>query len=294
MIRRLSVSALLGLALSTGIASAEDRASANPVKASPADEAIDAAPADAPAAAVPLAPKQVATVAPGAHPSYLRSAPRTPPGAPAADSGSGALRGVMAFGLIAALGAVALYLRKKRSGPVQLKRELRLHVLGSVQVGPKASVALLSVGHEALLVGVSEHGVTALRTFGKDELGALSGGPLTSTKGRAASSAALPETAPNEPSQVFRDLLLSATRSQSTQSAPSAQSPVRAVAARRAADEDDGMPAHLAEVLRQAAGPVVSQMREQHAAPATRSENAFGEPEGQASELVRRFRGLHS
>jgi len=288
VIRRLSVSTLLGLVLSAGVAGAEDRASANPVKASPADDPVAAAPADAPAAVTSAAAKPIATVAPGTHPAYLRSAPRTPPGAPAPDSGSGALRGVMAFGLIAALGAVALYFRKKRSGPIQLKRELRLHVLGSVQVGPKASVALLSVGHEALLVGVSENGVTALRTFGKDELGALSGGPLTSTKARAVASTPASEAAPNEPSQVFRDLLQSATRSQS------AQRPVHAVVARRAADEDDEMPAHLAEVLRRAAGPVVTQVREQAAPPAARSENAFGEAEGQASELVRRFRGLHS
>lgn len=79
----------------------------------------------------------------------------------------------IALGLLFALGAVAIYARRRRSPGGALRTQVRLHSLAALQLTPKSKVALVSVGREALLLGVTEQGISCLRCYPEDELWSL-------------------------------------------------------------------------------------------------------------------------
>lgn len=137
--------------------------SAAPAAVSAAVEAPVPAPAAAPAPApVPVAAPAPQAKAPAASPSWLR--PDKPMAKPALETqhGPSPFRIVSMLLLVAGLGGVAMYARRKRqgAGPVEAKGQLKL--LGTTRVGPKATAVVVEVAGKRLLLGVTEQAVSTL------------------------------------------------------------------------------------------------------------------------------------
>lgn|GEM_PF-6044970 len=223
------------------------------------DSAQDAAHA---VAASPAAPDR----------TYLRA--KTTPAVPTEKTESSPLRMVCAGLLLLALGAVALHLRRKRT-PLNLRgSQVQLTVVTRLAVTPKAQIALVSVGREALLLGVTEHGITTLRSYSMAEMPSLTFPPETEPRAPASSVARTPEPPVEVPSpgQAFQSLLAKASGAKTSTAAPS---PTRNAPSRV---DEDGVPEHLALALDDAG----------------LLKSSFEDPDGQAQELARRFRELHS
>src|SRR5690606_28225018 len=143
----------------------------------PAAQAVPAAPApaapEAAAAEVLEADTRAAAPAPQAEaspPSYLRQTPKStgPEAGPKSETDIG-LRATIAVVLLLALGGAALFLRKKQKSPLR-PSQVHLSMVAAVGVGNKAQVCLVTVGREALLIGVTEQSVTPLRVYPESEL----------------------------------------------------------------------------------------------------------------------------
>lgn len=322
------------LAFAVALASAPVAAQTAPEKPVPAV----AAPAP-PAAAAP-SEKPAPSAKPLTAPGYLRptaGGPEKPTSAAGTRPESGgAWRGFVAVGFVALLGGAALYVRKKRGAPPLLGSSVKLHTIGALQLSPKASLALVSVGNEVLLVSVSDQGVQTLRTYVPEEFGSLTVGsrsfestlvsptpsapaetesspygaarapsaaqtsyaqpsyaqqayaaqPSYAQPGFTPSAASAASGAPaHQPAQAFRDLLAEAARAQRAATTEPLRV-VRETALGPGAPADEEVPPHLAALLAETETP-----RDPAAA---RSREAFGEPEGQASELVRRFKDVRA
>ena len=267
--------------------------------------------------------------------SYLRKAtPSTEKAAPSPTERSDPSFGrvLAALLLLALLGAFAIYAKRRKGGGSALLRDhVRLHTIGSVQLGPKSQVALLSVGREAILVGVSEQGITCLRNFREEELGSLTT--------RNAPSPSETESIEMEAEDAFNDLLVRAAqtaplRSEAKQgavatpmrrafSSPAPAQPLRSASGASASassgsvattldeftpsgfrdDFDDHeeleeqIPPHLVDMLAHASLQTTQgQTRPSNVKPLRphqlHPQSHFAEPEGQAAELMRRFAEL--
>ncbi len=233
-------------------------------------------------------------------PNYLRKKASSSPEKVPSNEYSSLSRVTLALFFLATLSGIALYAKRKRGGPLLSREHVRLHTIGSVQLGPRTSVALLSVGTEAILVGVTEHGINGLRTYGSDEIGALTVGPRKKKEETNDES--------EEASQAFNELLLKASKKDSQRISKHRQetaSVKRAaqirevvpavVAAQRYADvgSSDELPVHLRDAL---AEPIVQErsdnVRPLRPAEAQQTHSGFDEPDGQAAELMRRFSEL--
>jgi flagellar biogenesis protein FliO len=207
--------------------------------------------------ATPEVGDQATVAAPAvAQKNYLRA--KAPEPAPTPKAESSPWRMAAAGVLLLALGAVAFHLRRKRS-PLNLRgSQVQLSVVTRLAVTPKAQLALVSVGREALLLGVTEQGITTLRSYSMAELPSLTFPPEVEPKAPV-SSLTRPAPAPSAPSpgQAFQSLLEKASGAKAV---------------------DQEMPEHLARALDDAG--LLSQ--------------SFDAPEGQAQELAKRFRELHS
>lgn len=259
----------LDLLLLTGVLFFASVAKATPPVADvspPADSVLSDAQADAPLSVGSPQPSISPSTSATSSPNYLR------PGGPveahkekSEESSTSFGRVAIALCLLGLLAGFALYLKRQRGGLTFPKSQVKMHVISSVAIGPKAQVTLLSVGREALLLGVTEGSVSALRVFGPDDLASLTQ-DLTKA---APSSPSVDLTDTREdgkvvaPAQAFQSLLEKASKPRATGTVST--------------EQDDELPAHLALALGdEKAGPSAS----------------FGAPEGQASELVRRFREL--
>lgn len=243
----------------------------------PLAPAPQAAPADQPAPAPQAAPDPVENTPP-AHvppsvPSYLRQTPQSaaPPLATKSETNIG-LRATIAVVLLLALGGAALFLRKKQKSPIH-PSQVHLSMVAAVGVGNKAQVCLVTVGREAILLGVTEQSVTPLRVYPESEL-ALVTAEVPTTEAEEAHKAA--PQAGQEPTALernFQALLVKA--SQGT----GARSPSRGARSPAPSEREEELPAHLRAALE---------------TPAKAPREAFAPPEGQASELARRFRSFQA
>lgn len=251
----------------------------------------------------------------GPSPSYLRAPPKKEATSPASRK-SPDLKGVsIALFLLATLGGVALYARRRHTGSPLLKNHVRLHCLASVSLGPKSKLALISVGREAILVGASEGSVTCLRTYPEHELGTLT----TSLEPSA------PASTPGY-DEAFNELLLMASKddAKSRRGVKSAATTAGATATARKpaatgqqtsskagasptlpvqeAKEDSGprittsedFPPHLLQLIAETESAAENSEAPKASSPHLRavSDDSFGESEGQAAELMRRFSEL--
>jgi flagellar biogenesis protein FliO len=214
---------------------------------------------------------KAATRAPSAQADkqYLRPKPSINPGELRPESkASDPTRVLLAFGVLVALGAGAAFMRRRRLPPELRDNTVQLAVISKLGLSPKAQVALVSVGGEAILLGVTEHGISTLRTFGPGELSALTARPEA-----AKAPAQEPTLGGREPSLAFQSLLEKASGKQA------APADVRlAKRAKEAEPDDDEVPEHLVRAL-DAAG---------------LGGHGFDAPEGQAKQLAERFKGLRS
>ncbi len=138
--------------------------SAAPAAASAAEapaSAPVAAPAPAPAPAQTAAPAPQAK-APGASPPWLR--PDKPMAKPALETqhGPSPFRILSMLLLVAGLGGVAMYARRKRRGAAPSENKGQLKLLGTTRVGPKATAVVVEVAGKRLLLGVTEQAVSTL------------------------------------------------------------------------------------------------------------------------------------
>jgi len=251
--------------------------------------ATDAA---APAAATKTAPA-------GTTPSYLRKTKAAPDAEKTPVGGKQEQplgRVIIALALVAVLGGIAVYAKRRRGGAPMLKDKVRLHTIGSIQLGAKSQVALVSVGREAILVGVSESGISCLRTYPEEELGQLTVGAL----GPLATPAP-----PEDPEVAFNDLLVRASKV-----APSAAKPMPQPAKANQPPPDqftpsgfvdeyasqprieDELPPHLKEILAETERTETRVPSNVKPLRPNQPRAQFGEPEGQAAELMRRFSEL--
>lgn len=233
-------------------------------------------------------------------PTYLRKtkAPETRD-LPREEAGAGgALRTGLAVLLLGGLAGAALWTKRRRARPSSLSPTLGLEVVSKTTLGPRSHLALVRIGSEAVLLGVTEQTITLLRSMPSSDLTGLDrgdeGGPTpapTFPKTEAPTRRAIPEKR-DEPAQharvAFQDILERASLSEAKRRADArryAESLHREAegvddeapdSGPRALDDDDAMPAHLQIALEES------------------RRDAFGEPDGQAAELVRRFRGRTS
>lgn len=269
---------------------------------------------------------------PSEAPSYLRQPSAPPEPQPIAQKAEpDLLRIVIALALVAGLGGVALVARRRRDGASPLKNQTRLHTLSSLPLGPKAKVALISVGREALLLGVTEQGIRCLRTYPEDELWSLTAPlPGFSEETKAAESEPPLDKSWMERGMesAFSDLLKRAHKSEavSAKAAAAVEKPAgvphtgarnepvddftpTALRQRQAgatplrkveADAMAELPPHLAALLREnsldtaAPAPSKPTATKKVVPLRTQSDDVFCDPEGQAAELQRRFSELSS
>lgn len=254
----------LGLTLAGGPAFASDGASDAEIEAE-LDELIGTeGKEEAPAAA---------DEAPARAPSYLRQSaePKPAPLETKPESSVG-FRAIAAIGLLLVLGAAALFLRRKQKSPLR-PTQVHLSLVASVGVGHKAQICVVSVGREALLLGVTEHGVTPLRVYPEGELGLLTAQAEASKTNSEEDSAHQPVALTSAPEKSFQALLEKASGAKNV----SKEAATRQAASR--VEDLDELPAHLKSALE---------------SQAKRTRPAFDPPEGQASELARRFRNLQA
>lgn len=213
-----------------------------------------------------------ADVEPTKAPAYLRQtvAPKAENLGTKPESSVG-LRAIAAIAFLGLLGAAAIFLKRKQKSPLR-PTQVHLSLVASVAVGAKAQICVVSVGREALLLGVTEHGVTPLRVYPEGELGLLTvqeaaaGGK---TEAAEKPSAAFSTEAAEHSFQALLEKASSAKPIRKENARPTASD----------ADEPDELPAHLKAALE---------------TQAKRTRPAFDPPEGQASELARRFRNLQA
>jgi len=130
----------------------------------------------------------------------LQSGPQGPTPAHLSTSGLGDL-GRLSFGLIiviAVIGVAYAILRKASRARLPGRRGTALEVLETTPLGPNRNLHLVRVGERVLVIGATDHGITALDAFDRDaaideglvaeptpdELLAEALGPDTSASGR--------------------------------------------------------------------------------------------------------------
>ena len=128
-----------------------------------------------------------------ATPLHLGGAPAVH--AAAAGGGSSLVRTLVALLIVAAvIYGVAWVLRRVKGGAVRAKGA-GLQQLSTLPLGSGRSLTLVRAGGEVVLLGVAEHGVTAIRTYGPDELAALGLDPATPPAATPVTPAAAGRTA---------------------------------------------------------------------------------------------------
>lgn len=308
-------------------------ATTSPAEGMPAAKAAPAMDGTASAESKPVVAKPARVAKDPAQneaPSYLRQPAAPPERQPVAKKSEPDLtRIVIALALVLALGGVALFAKRRRDGVSPLKNQTRLHTLSSLSLGPKSKVALVSVGREALLLGVTEQGITCLRSYPEDELWSLTV-PLPGFSEETSPSKAPPTVDKSWMERgmegAFSDLLKRANKGEassaqaSDKKAPQAR-PANTTTAQEPADEftptalwqgrnspaqpkqpkqweSDStaeLPPHLAALLRENAldkagtEPFQPTTRQKVVPLRNRGDDTFGDPEGQAAELQRRF-----
>ena len=260
-------------------------------------------------------------------PSYLRSKSVEVQKAPIAQKTNPSLERVsIALFLVLSLGVVALYAKRRKRGPSSLRNQIRLHSLGDLSLGPKSKVALLSVGREALLLGVTESGISCLRCYPEDELWSLTAalpgfGDLIREQEEQAKLARRPKSERSVMDRgmdkAFSELLTKAGHSvqpQESRRAPANEKPpledefvpseVKAgTFGRRVVTSDlDELPPHLVALLAETQDTPTARKQSSPGArsgnvvhfPVASSADAFDAPDGQAAELAKRFSELSS
>ncbi len=120
-----------------------------------------APPAVAPAAATVPVPAPAATP-PGASPAWLRTDKPVAKRPLELQQGPSPLRVGGMLLLVACLGGVAWYAKKKRQGAAPATPKAGLRVLGTTRVGAKASAVVVEVSGKRLLLGVTDQNVSTL------------------------------------------------------------------------------------------------------------------------------------
>jgi flagellar biosynthetic protein FliO len=140
-------------------ASAAPKAAAAPSTTAAAE--APPAPVAAPAAAP--APAPAASAAPkAASPAWLRTDKPVAKRPLELQQGPSPLRVGGMLLLVACLGGVAWYARKKRQGATPAAQKPGLRVLGTTRVGAKASAVVVEVSGKRLLLGVTDQNVSTL------------------------------------------------------------------------------------------------------------------------------------
>jgi len=131
-----------------------------PVAATP----VAAAPvAAAPAAAPSLAAVAAANAKLNPNPAWLRPTPKANAPALATKAGPSPLRIGGMLALVATLGGVAYYARRRRRPALPgASKDQQPRVLGSTRIGPKATAVVVEIGGKRILLGVTEHAVNNL------------------------------------------------------------------------------------------------------------------------------------
>ena len=119
-----------------------------------------------------LAP--VALAADGEKTPLNLSDPESAPAQAAGSTSSGLVRTIV--GLAVVIGVIyGLYwiLKQVKKSREDTATGSSLHTLATLPLGPNRSMHLVRAGSEIVLVGVGEHGVTPIRTYGEQEARAL-------------------------------------------------------------------------------------------------------------------------
>jgi len=132
-------------------------------KPEPEPAAAPAAPAaPAPSPLVALAAAQVALDAGKPAPAWLRKDTKAPKPALATKDGPSPYRiGSMLF-LVALLGGIAYYAKKRKQGAPAAQVNQQLRVLGSTRIGAKATAVVVEIAGKRILLGVTEQSVSNL------------------------------------------------------------------------------------------------------------------------------------
>lgn len=171
----------------------------------------------APAPAPAPAPGAATAKAAGDKAAWLRpSAPAKKQPVASAPASAGPVRVVFAGVVVAALGAAAMFHRRRRRGVAQTLRS-ELTVVSRARVGNKADVVVLDVGGRKILLGVTDSEVSRLAWLdGAVEGAEFEGAPeVSSFEGRALAAPAPRALEPAivvepEAPRGFRDVLKSA------------------------------------------------------------------------------------
>lgn len=84
--------------------------------------------------------------------------------------GSSIVRTIVGLAVvIGVIYGVAWVLRQRKASRLARSTGVGLATIASVPLGPNGSVHLVRAGRELVLVGVGEHGVTPIRTYGEEE-----------------------------------------------------------------------------------------------------------------------------
>jgi len=124
-----------------------------------------AAPAAAPVSAsapTPAPAPSAAATPPGASPAWLRSDKPVAKRPLELQQGPSPLRVGGMLLLVACLGGVAWYAKKKRQGAAPATQKAGLRVIGTTRVGAKASAVVVEVSGKRLLLGVTDQNVSTL------------------------------------------------------------------------------------------------------------------------------------
>lgn len=172
-----------------------------------------AAPAATPAPALPaLAAALAADKKPA--PAWLR--PAAKPAAPALGTkqGPSPLRMGGMLALVATLGGVAYYARRRKQVAPAAAAKEQPRVLGSTRIGPKATAVVVEIAGKRILLGVTEHSVNNLAWLDDERNHALEDEASALHAAPAARPSAAPE---NATPSGFLKLLRSAVGSGTTQ-----------------------------------------------------------------------------
>jgi len=173
-----------------------------------------AEPAATPAPSLPAIAASLAAADKKPAPAWLR--PAAKPAAPALGTKQGPtplrIGGMLA--LVATLGGVAYYARRRRQAVPAAAAKEQPRVLGSTRIGPKATAVVVEVAGKRILLGVTEHAVNNLAWLDDDQNHAME----DETSALRAAPAARPSVSPETASPSgFLKLLRSAVGSGTVQ-----------------------------------------------------------------------------
>jgi flagellar biogenesis protein FliO len=170
-----------------------------PTAAAPVSAAV--APPVIPVVVPPAAP---AKPAPAAKPGEWLRKDKPPAASPATKNGPSPLRIAGMLLLVATLGGVAYYAKRKKQLPKLSESKGQLRVVGSTRVGPKATAVVVEIAGKRILLGVTEQSVSNLAWLDDEANAAVETGEDTHVTARAPRARGIDDVAVAGPSGFLK------------------------------------------------------------------------------------------